>query len=62
MEIPTDELVTWKELVEDGRLAEALEMCEEEGWEALPLAPEKAERTLPGGVGNAEGRGEMARE
>jgi hypothetical protein len=34
--IPVDELVTWRELVGDGRLAQALEACEKNGWEALP--------------------------
>jgi hypothetical protein len=45
--LPADELVTWRELVADGRLAKALEMCEENGWEALPLAPEKLSELLP---------------
>jgi hypothetical protein len=28
LDIPVDELVTWRELVGDGRLTKALEMCE----------------------------------
>jgi hypothetical protein len=28
--------VTWRELAGDGRLAKALEACEENGWEAPP--------------------------
>jgi hypothetical protein len=28
-------------------LAKALEMCEEQGWEALPLAPEKLGELFP---------------
>jgi hypothetical protein len=39
LDIPVDELVTWRELVGDGRLARALEICEENGWEALPWHP-----------------------
>jgi hypothetical protein len=29
--------VTWRELAGDGRLAKALEACEENGWEGVPL-------------------------
>jgi hypothetical protein len=47
LDIPVDELVTWRELVGDGRLARVLEACEENGWEALPLAPEKLSELLP---------------
>jgi hypothetical protein len=36
--IPIDALVTWQQLAGDGRLAQALQECEENGWEALPLA------------------------
>jgi hypothetical protein len=39
LDIPVDELVTWRELVADNRLAAALEICDENGWEALPLEP-----------------------
>jgi hypothetical protein len=42
-----DELVTWRELAGDGRLAKALEACEENGWEALPLAPKELTRLFP---------------
>jgi hypothetical protein len=45
--ILVDELITWQELLGDNRLAEALELCEEEGWEALPLAAEKLNELLP---------------
>jgi hypothetical protein len=45
--IPVDELVTWRELVGDDRLAEALALCEEKGWDALPLAPEKLSELFP---------------
>jgi len=37
LDIPVDELVTWRELVGDGRLLKALETWQENGWEALPL-------------------------
>jgi hypothetical protein len=40
--------VTWRELVGDGQLAKAMEMCEETGWEALPLAPKELTRLFPG--------------
>jgi hypothetical protein len=36
-DIPVNELVTWRGLAGDGRLARALEACEENGSEALPL-------------------------
>ena len=42
-----DELVTWRELAGDGRLAKALEACEENGWEAVPLAPKELTRLSP---------------
>jgi hypothetical protein len=45
--IPVDELVTWRELVGDNRLAEALEICDENGWEALPLEPGELTRLFP---------------
>jgi hypothetical protein len=47
LDIPVDEVVTWRKLVGDGRLAEALEMCEENGWDALPLAPRELTRLFP---------------
>ena len=47
LDIPVDELVTWRELAGDGRLLKALETCEEKGWEALPLAPEKLSELFP---------------
>jgi hypothetical protein len=47
LDMPVDELVTWRELVGDGRLARALEACEERGWEALPLAPKELTRLFP---------------
>ena len=36
LDIPVDELVIWRQLAGDGRLAGALEACQENGWEALP--------------------------
>src|SRR5215470_12737530 len=47
LDLPIDELVTWRELVGDGRLARALEACEEKGWEALPLAAGKLSDLFP---------------
>ena len=47
LDIPVDELVTWRELVGDGRLAQALEACEKNGWEALPLAAKELHRLFP---------------
>jgi hypothetical protein len=47
LDLPVDELVTWRELVGDNRLAEALEKCEENGWEALPLAAKELTRLFP---------------
>jgi hypothetical protein len=45
--IPIDQLVTWRQLAGDGRLADALAACETHGWEALPLAPRELARLLP---------------
>ena len=39
--------MTWRELAGDGRLAKALEACEENGWEAVPLAPKELTRLSP---------------
>jgi hypothetical protein len=47
LDLPVDELVTWRGLVGDGRLVRALEWCEERHWEALPLVPEKLSDFLP---------------
>jgi hypothetical protein len=41
LDIPVDRLVTWRQLAGDSRLADALAVCEENGWEALPLAAAK---------------------
>jgi hypothetical protein len=45
--IPIDQLVTWRQLAGDGRLADALAACETHGWEALPLAPRELARSFP---------------
>jgi len=45
--ILVDELITWRELVGDNRLAKALEMCEEKDLEALPLPAEKLSELFP---------------
>jgi len=36
-----DELVTWKQLIGDRRLSDALAECDARGWDALPLAAKK---------------------
>jgi hypothetical protein len=48
LSLSVDELVTWKQLVGDGRLAKALEVSEGNGWEALPLAAKELTRLFPG--------------
>jgi len=47
LDLPVDELVTWKQLVGDKRLMRALETCEENGWEALLLAAKELHRLFP---------------
>jgi hypothetical protein len=47
LDLPVDELVTWRELAGDGRLPKALEICEEQGWDALPLAAKQLHRLFP---------------
>jgi hypothetical protein len=47
LDIPVDELVTWRELAGDGRLTDALAACEKQGWEALPLAAKELTRLFP---------------
>ena len=47
LDIPVDELVTWRELVGDDRLTDAMAVCEENGWDALPLAPAEQTRLFP---------------
>jgi hypothetical protein len=39
--------VTWHQFLRDGRLAQALGACEENGWEALPLASKELTRLFP---------------
>jgi hypothetical protein len=39
LDIPVDELVTWRELAGDDRLAEALALCEERAWMRFPSRP-----------------------
>jgi hypothetical protein len=42
LDIPVDELMTWRELAGDDRLEQTLALCEEKGWDTLPLAPAKS--------------------
>ena len=47
MDIPVDELLTWKQLIGDRRLSDALAECDARGWDALPLAPRQFSRLFP---------------
>jgi hypothetical protein len=47
LNIPIDELVTWKQLTGDRRLSDALAECDERGWGALPLAAKELTRLFP---------------
>ena len=47
LDIPVDELVTWKQLIGDRRLSDALAECDTRGWDALPLAPRQFSRLFP---------------
>jgi hypothetical protein len=47
LDLPVDELVTWKQLTGDRRLADALAECDERGWDALPLAAKEMSRLFP---------------
>ena len=42
-----DELLTWKQLIGDRRLSDALAECDERGWDALPLAAKQMSRLFP---------------
>ena len=47
MDIPVDELVTWKQLTGGRRLSDALAACDGSGWDALPLARKELSRLFP---------------
>jgi len=47
LDLPIDELVTWKQLTGDRRLSDALAECDARGWDALPLAPKELTRLFP---------------
>src|SRR5215467_2900215 len=47
LDIPVDELVTWKQLTGDRRLSDALADCDDRGWDALPLAAKEMSRLFP---------------
>ena len=47
LDLPVDELVTWKQLAGDRRLSDALAKCDERGWDALPLAAKEMSRLFP---------------
>jgi hypothetical protein len=47
LDIPIDELVTWKQLTGDRRLSDVLAKCDAKGWDALPLPPRDLSRLFP---------------
>jgi hypothetical protein len=47
LNIPVDELVTWKQLIGDRRLSDAPAECDAKGWDAPPLAPWELSRLFP---------------
>jgi hypothetical protein len=47
LDIPINELVTWKQLIGDRRLSDALAECDARGWNALPLAAKEMSRLFP---------------
>ena len=47
LDIPINELVTWKQLIGDRRLSDALAECDVRGWDALPLAAKKLSGFFP---------------
>jgi hypothetical protein len=47
LDLPVDELVTWKQLTGDRRWSNALAECDERGWDALPLAAKELCRLFP---------------
>jgi hypothetical protein len=47
LDIPVDELVTWKQLTGDRRLSDAMVECDERGWDTLPLAAKEMSRLFP---------------
>jgi hypothetical protein len=47
LDIPIDELVTWRRLTGDRRLSDALAAWDTRGWDALPLAQKELSRLFP---------------
>jgi hypothetical protein len=47
LDIPINELVTWKQLTGDRRLSDALAECDGRGWDALPMAAKEMSRLFP---------------
>ena len=47
LDLPIDELVTWKQLTGDRRWSDALAECDARGWDALPLAAKEMSRLYP---------------
>jgi hypothetical protein len=54
LDLSVDELVTWNQLIGDRRLSDALAVCDERGWDALPLAPRELSRLFPNLWGSAK--------
>jgi hypothetical protein len=61
LDLPIDELVTWRQLAGDPRLSGALAECDARGWDALPLPPRALAALLPE-LWGSEGRRALARE
>ena len=57
-----DELLAGKQLIGDRRLSDALAECDEQGWDALPLAAKQMSQLFPHLLGNEEIRRTLARE
>jgi hypothetical protein len=47
LDIPVDEMLTWKQLIGDRWLSDALAECGERRWDALPLAAMEMSRLFP---------------
>jgi hypothetical protein len=47
LDLPIGKLVTWNQLTGDRRLSDALTECDEQGWDALPLAAKQMSRLFP---------------
>ena len=48
LDVPVDELLTWKQLIGNDRLRTAIGQCDVRGWDALPLAAKELNAGFPG--------------